>query len=115
MFENHDDNDNFEKKILDHISMYSDDPMTKPELVNHLYNNMSKNVDVASMVRVKRVGKDLDDLFWSFGKIHGLENIAFADIGELEATKGNPALIQELVNKINGGLRNLSNPDQTYA
>jgi hypothetical protein len=31
------------------------------------------------MFQVKRSGKDRDPMFWSFGKIHGLENIAFAD------------------------------------
>jgi hypothetical protein len=35
----------------------------------------------------------LDNLFWSFGKIHGLENIAFADDKELEATNGNPVAL----------------------
>lgn len=41
-------------------------------------------------------------MFWSFGKIHGLENIAFADPEEVKATNGNPVSIQKIVNKING-------------
>lgn len=32
-------------------------------------------------------------MFWSFGKIHGLENIAFADPEEVKATNGNPVSI----------------------
>jgi hypothetical protein len=32
-------------------------------------------------------------MFWSFGKIHGLENIAFADPKEVYETKGNPVKI----------------------
>jgi len=45
------------------------------------------------MFRIKRAGKDRDPLFWSFGKIHGLENIAFANEEELKATNGNPVKI----------------------
>ncbi len=54
------------------------------------------------MFQVKRQGKDKDDIFWSFGKIHGLENIAFADPLEVQETNGNPVKIQQLVNKIEG-------------
>jgi hypothetical protein len=32
-------------------------------------------------------------MFWTFGKIHGLENIAFADPAEVKATNGNPVKI----------------------
>ena len=52
------------------------------------------------MFRVKRSGKDADDFFWTFGKIHGLENIAFADPAELAAAEGNPVAIQEIINKV---------------
>ena len=48
------------------------------------------------------MGKDRDPMFWSFGKIHGLENIAFADAEELKATNGNPVKIQQVVNKHDG-------------
>lgn len=37
-----------------------------------------------------KLGKDKDDIFWKFGKIHGLENIAFVDPKDLEAAAGNP-------------------------
>jgi hypothetical protein len=40
-------------------------------------------VDLAKMYRVKRLGKDLDDLFWTYGKIHGLENLAFVNADKL--------------------------------
>lgn len=43
---------------------------------------------------MRRAGKDQDPFFWSFGKIHGLENIAFADPEEIRDTKGNPVKIQ---------------------
>ena len=48
------------------------------------------------------MGKDQDDLFWNYGKIHGLENIAFVDPEELEQTKGNPFKLQALINKVEG-------------
>ena len=38
-----------------------------------------KEFDLGKLFRVKRMGKDKEPWFWSFGKIHGLENIAFAD------------------------------------
>jgi hypothetical protein len=54
---------------------------------------MSKNVDVNKLYQVKRSGKDLDDIFWTFGKVHGLENIAFATPEEIDACKGNPVAL----------------------
>jgi hypothetical protein len=48
------------------------------------------------------MGKDKDPMFYTFGKIHGLENIAFADPLELKATNGNPVSIQKIVNKYDG-------------
>ena len=61
--------------------------------------NISKQVDLGKVFQVKRSGKDTDDFFWQFGKIHGLENIAFADPAELAATEGNPIKLQRLLNK----------------
>ena len=39
-------------------------------------------------------------MFWQFGKIHGLENIAFCDAKELSGCAGNPYKLQKLVNKV---------------
>ena len=55
--------------------------------------NFSKNF------KIKRMGKDKDDIFWSLGKIHGLENIALCDIDQLKATKCDPMKIQALINQ----------------
>jgi len=33
------------------------------------------------------MGKDKNDIFWNFGKIHGLENLAFVDDKEIEDCK----------------------------
>lgn len=42
-----------------------------------------KHTDLSQMFRVKIGGRDKDPMFWYFGKIHGLENIAFADPAEV--------------------------------
>ena len=88
-----------EDAVLNHLAMYAKDPLTKPELVDQMMKNISKQVDLGEVFRVKRSGKDADDFFWQFGKIHGLENIAFADPAEVAACSGNPVALQQLVNK----------------
>jgi len=50
--------------------------------------------------RIKRVGVDADPIFWTYGKIHGLENIAFVDPKKLAECEGNPVAIQKLVNEV---------------
>ena len=74
--------------------------MTKKELVDHMMKKISKKVDLGEKFRIKRMGKDLNDVYYTFGKVHGLENIAFVDEEKLKATAGNPVAIQELVNEI---------------
>ena len=76
-----------------------------------MIKNLSKQVDLADLYKVKRAGKDLDDFFWTFGKVHGLENIAFADPAELAATQGNPVALQALVNKVEGSAPKISSYD----
>jgi len=80
-------------EIADYISAYGTDPLTKTELIDNLALHALKEFDLASLFRVKRRGKDKDPIFWSFGKIHGLENIAFADPHDVENTRGNPVRI----------------------
>ena len=89
-----------EDDIVGYLASYSSEALTEPELVNHMMKHISKQVNLAKLFQIKRSGKDLDSLYWSFGKIHGLENIAFVDEKQLEATKGNPVAIQRLVNQV---------------
>lgn len=89
-----------EDKLLDHLAMYDKDPLSKPELVDHMMKRISEQTDLTEVFRIKRQGKDASDIFWQFGKIHGLENIAFADAEDLAEVKGNPYELQKLVNKI---------------
>lgn len=49
--------------------------------------------------QIKRLDKDLDDLYWHFGRIHGLENIAFVDDKKLEEFGSNPIALQMLINE----------------
>ena len=70
--------------------MYDKDPMSKPELLQHMMKRISQKTDLSDVFRIKRQGKDANPIFWQFGKIHGLENIAFCDPKELAAVNGNP-------------------------
>ena len=87
------DSPNPKGNIADYVSLYSTDPLTKTELIDNIALHALKEFDLGNMFKVKRRGKDKDPIFWSFGKIHGLENIAFADPLEVEATGGNPVRI----------------------
>lgn len=59
-----------------------------------------KEFDLGKLFQVKRNGKDRNNIYWQLGKIHGLENIAYADPEEVKAAKGNPVRIQRIVDKI---------------
>lgn len=98
LFENF-ENPNPKGHIADYLSMYGTEPLTKSEVINNIALHALKEFNVAQLFQVKRSGKDKDPIFWSFGKIHGLENIAFADPEEIKETKGNPVKIQKIVNR----------------
>jgi hypothetical protein len=60
------------------LSTYSAEALTEPEIIANLEKASSKaNEKESSKWRIKRTGKDADDMYWMAGKIHGLENIAF--------------------------------------
>ncbi len=99
LFETFEQND-AQSDIANYLSIYSTQPLTKSEMIDNIALHAMKEFDMGKLFRVKRAGKDKDDLFWSFGKIHGLENIAFADPEEIKATKGNPVKIQQIVNRV---------------
>ena len=65
--------------VATYLSVYSTQPLTKNEMMDNLALHALKEFDLGKMFQVKRAGKDRDPMFWTFGKIHGLENIAFAD------------------------------------
>ncbi len=88
--------------MASYLSVYSTEPITKNEMIDNIALNALKQYDLANMFRVKRRGKDKDPFFWSFGKVHGLENIAFADPQEVKDTQGNPVKIQRIVDRMEG-------------
>ena len=65
-----------------------------------MFEKIEKQTNISDKFRIKRQGKDTNDIYFSFGKIHGLENIAYVDKEKLLATKGNPVEIQALVNEV---------------
>ena len=73
--------------------MYDKDPMSKPELLEQMVKRISEKEDMTKIFRIKRSGKDTDDIFWNFGKIHGLENIAYCSDEDINACGGNPYLL----------------------
>ena len=87
-----------EQEILNYLSIHSNNPLSKPELVNHMITKMGRGDNLFDKVQVKRSGKDENDIYYSFGKVHGLENIAFVDKEDLKETQGNPVKLQKLVN-----------------
>ena len=68
-------------------------PLTEKELLEYKINNEADMEAFAKKWRVKRLGKDENDLYWALSKVHGLENIAFADPEKLKKAGGNPLLI----------------------
>lgn len=73
--------------------MYTSGPLTKAELLNRIADGLPIDPNFANKFRIKRAGKDKNDIFWTLGKVHGLENIAFATSEELKETEGNPMKI----------------------
>jgi hypothetical protein len=88
--------------VANYLSIYSTQPLTKNEMVDNLALAALKEFDYGKLFQVKRAGKDRDPMFWTFGKIHGLENIAFADPQEVKGTNGNPVKIQKIVDRFEG-------------
>jgi hypothetical protein len=93
--------------LNDYLETYASEAQSENEYLDSFRKTLGKNVNFGKMFKVKRLGKDENDLFWQFGKIHGLENIAFVDEALLEKVKGNPVRLQKMVNDIDG-------PDKRY-
>ena len=47
--------------------MYSSGPLTKAELLNRMADGLPVDPEFASKFKIKRRGKDKDDIFWSLG------------------------------------------------
>lgn len=62
-------------------------------MLNRLADGKGVDEDFAKRFQIKRAGKDKDDIFWTIGKIHGIENICYATDEELDETGGDPMLL----------------------
>jgi len=89
-----------EEEILNYLCIHSKDPLSKPELLDHMMKQAMKKTNLLEKFRVKRSGKDRNDTYWNFGKIHGLENIAYVKKEDLKDVAGNPVKLQELVHSV---------------
>ena len=98
IFENESTGPSTEQNLINYLHEYSDRPFVKDELLARLDEMQKKG----RRMRIRRMGKDLDDIYWSIGKIYGLENIAYVDDKELLTHGRDPIKLQMLVNKVNG-------------
>lgn len=87
-----------ESNLMNYLHEYSDRPFIKDELTERLKEMEMKG----HKMRVRRMGKDANNTFWHFGKIHGLENIALIPDEQLEAVVHDPVKLQKLVNTVEG-------------
>jgi len=71
--------------------------MTKSDLLDYTENRIN---GIPEGKRIKRWGRDKNDVFWAIGKVHGLENIAFLSDEQLEEINGDPVKLQEALNKV---------------
>lgn len=88
-----------EKAVEQYLDLYHSGPLTKAELLNRFAEGKSVDENFAKNFKIRRAGKDKDDIFWNFGKIHGLENIVLCDLEEVKKVVGDPIALQKLVNK----------------
>jgi hypothetical protein len=82
-----------DQRLASYVSTYSTEALTEPEVLSSLSKVAEAHASVDKTMRVKRLGPDLDDNYWMFGKIHGLENIAYLTDEEVAACNGNPVAL----------------------
>lgn len=74
-------------------------PYSRNELKDAIGDRLENLYGERNDKKLKRHGKDADDLWYMFGKIHGLENIAFVSDSKLEKLNGDPVGLQIAVNE----------------
>ena len=111
-FENGEAQADAQSEIQNYLNVYNTGPMSKAELLNRIADGKPVDPEFASKFKIKRRGRDKDDIFWRYGKIHGLENLAFATEEELNACNGDPMQVQRLADRINDREKPL--PPQTF-
>jgi hypothetical protein len=92
--------------------MYTSGPLTKAGMLERIAEGRPVDPKLMSKFKIKRAGRDADDIFWKLGKLHGLENLAYVSEEDLAATGGNPMKVQMLLDKINDSEKPL--PPHTF-
>ena len=54
-------------------------------MLNRIADGRGVDENFMKKFKIKRMGKDKDDIFWQIGKIHGLENLAYVSDEDLKA------------------------------
>lgn len=90
-----------QQEVEDYLDIYTSGPLTKAEMLNRIADGRKVDAAFQKRFQFKREGRDKDDIFWSYGKIHGLENLALCDPEELKQADGDPIALQRLVDKAN--------------
>lgn len=85
---------NADASLHAYAASFSTEALTEPEIMQQLKDAAQKNEQQKPAQdpkwRVKRLGPDASDHYWFYGKIHGLENIAYLTPEEIAACEGNP-------------------------
>ena len=92
-----------ENDTRNYVSTFSTEALTEPEILHNLQEAAKNNVNEKPKDhgwRVKRLGPDESDHYWFFGKIHGLENIAYLTPEQIKACNGNPVKLQLAINEV---------------
>lgn len=72
-----------------YLDLYTSGPLTKADMLQRISDGRSVDERFAKNFEIKRRGRDTNDIFWQYGKIHGLENIAYLDKEQI-VKAGNP-------------------------
>jgi hypothetical protein len=90
--------------LHNYAASFSTEALTEPEIMKNLQDAAKKtsaNQEVKdSRWRVKRLGPDTNDHYWFYGKIHGLENIAYLSPEQVAACEGSPVKLQMAINEL---------------
>jgi DNA repair ATPase RecN len=93
--------DSESQQLSDYLQTYAKDPMTKKELKKHIATNAQlKDEEIKGKTKkIRRSGKDTNDVFWAIGKVHGIENIVYLTEEQIASVKS-PAHLQSMINEV---------------
>jgi hypothetical protein len=84
-----------------YLDKYTSGPPTKAEMLNRIAEGQPiEESGLLDRYKIKRLGKDKDDVYWQLGKIHGIEYISWCTEEELQQTGGDPIKLQRLINRV---------------